>query len=62
MDLGNILLIGRWVGLILIVLGWLQVVPLILGWFGFALAASSFIFESVFKKNLPPPKKGGNHG
>jgi hypothetical protein len=54
------LLIARWIGLILIVLGWFQVIPLLLGWIGFGIACISFILESIYKKNLPPPKTGGN--
>ena len=60
MDLGNITLVARWVGLGLIVLTWIQAIPLVLGWVGFGIAALSFILEAIYKKNLPPPKKGGN--
>ena len=52
MDLGNITLVARWVGLGLIVLTWIQVVPLMLGWVGFGMAALSFILEAIYKKNL----------
>jgi hypothetical protein len=62
LDLGNITLVGRWVGIGLIVLTWVQVIPLTLGWVGFGLAAVSFILEAAYKKNLPPPGKGGNPG
>ena len=60
MDLGNITLVGRWVGIGLIVLTWIQVIPLTLGWVGFGMAAISFILEAIYKKNLPPPRKDGN--
>lgn len=62
MDLGNIFLIARWVGLGLIVLTWIQIIPLTLGWIGFGMAALSFALEAIYKKNLPPPGKGGNPG
>lgn len=62
LDLGYILIIGRWVGLGLIVLTWIQVIPLILGWVGFGIAAIFFVLEAIYKKNLPPPNKGGNSG
>jgi hypothetical protein len=52
LDLGNITLIARWVGLGLIVLTWIQVIPLILGWVGFGMAALSFVLEAIYKKNL----------
>jgi hypothetical protein len=62
LDLGNITLVARWVGIGLIVLTWIQVIPLILGWVGFGMAALSFVLEAIYKKNLPPPSKGGNPG
>ncbi len=62
MDLGNITLVARWVGIGLIVLTWIQVIPLTLGWVGFGMAAISFVLEAIYKKNLPPPSKGGNPG
>ena len=62
MDLGRITLLARWVGLGLIVLTWIQVIPLILGWVGFGVAAISFVLEAIYKKNLPPPNKGGSPG
>ncbi len=52
MDLGNITLVARWVGLGLIVLTWIQAIPLVLGWVGFGIAALSFILEAIYKKNL----------
>jgi len=52
LNLGNITLVGRWVGLGLIVLTWIQVIPLILGWVGFGMAALSFVLEAIYKKNL----------
>ena len=62
MKLENILMSARWVGLFLIVLGWLQIVPLLVGWIGFGLAGISFILESKYKKNLPPPNTDDNPG
>jgi hypothetical protein len=62
LDLGNITLVARWVGIGLIVLTWIQVIPLTLGWIGFGMAAISFVLEAVYKKNLPPPSKGGKPG
>jgi len=62
LDLGNITLVARWVGIGLIVLTWIQVIPLTLGWVGFGMAAISFVLEAIYKKNLPPPSKGGNPG
>lgn len=62
MDLGNITLVARWVGIGLIVLTWIQVIPLTLGWVGFGMAAISFVLETIYKKNLPPSSKGGNRG
>ena len=62
MDLGNITLVARWVGIGLIVLTWIQVIPLTLGWIGFGMAAISFVLEAIYKKNLPPPSKGGSPG
>ncbi|MDH3776604.1 MAG: hypothetical protein OER59_06060 [Desulfobulbaceae bacterium] len=62
MDLGNITLVARWVGIGLIVLTWIQVIPLTLGWVGFGMAAISFVLETIYKKNLPPSSKGGNPG
>ena len=62
MDLGNITLAARWIGIGLIVLTWIQVIPLTLGWIGFGMAAVSFVLEAIYKKNLPPPKEGGNSG
>jgi hypothetical protein len=53
-------LVGRWVGLILIVLGWIQAVPLLVGWIGFGIAGTSFILETIYKKNIPPPRTGSN--
>ena len=52
MDLGNITMVARWIGLGLIVLTWIQATPLILGWVGFCIAALSFILEAIYKKNL----------
>ena len=52
MDLANITLVARWVGLGLIILTWIQVVPLMLGWVGFGVAALSFVLEAIYKKNL----------
>jgi len=60
LDLGSITLVARWVGLGLIVLTWIQAIPLILGWVGFGMAALSFVLETIYKKNLPPPNKDGN--
>jgi len=60
LDLGNITLVARWVGLGLIVLTWIQVVPLMLGWVGFGMAAISFILESIYKKNLVSPSTDGS--
>ena len=62
MDLANITLVARWVGIGLIVLTWIQVIPLTLGWVGFGMAAISFVLETIYKKNLPPSNKGGNPG
>ena len=62
MDLANITLVARWVGIGLIVLTWIQVIPLTLGWIGFGMAAISFVLETIYKKNLPPSNKGGNPG
>jgi hypothetical protein len=62
LNLNDILMSARWVGLFLIVLGWLQIVPLLVGWIGFGLAAISFILESKYKKNLPPPNTDDNPG
>jgi hypothetical protein len=62
LDLGNITLAARWIGLGLIVLTWVQAIPLTLGWVGFGIAAISFIVESIYKKNLPPPNTNGNPG
>jgi hypothetical protein len=62
LNLEDILMSARWVGLLLIVLGWLQIVPLLFGWIGFGLACISFILESKYKKNLPPPNTDGNPG
>jgi hypothetical protein len=55
LDIGNITLVARWVGLGLIVLTWIQAIPLILGWVGFGIAALSFILEAIYKKNLASP-------
>jgi len=55
LDIGNITLFARWVGLGLIVLTWIQAIPLILGWVGFGIAALSFILEAIYKKNLASP-------
>ena len=52
MDIGNITLVARWVGLGLIVLTWIQAIPLVLGWVGFGMAALSFVLEAIYKKNL----------
>lgn len=60
MNLNYILMSARWVGLFLIVLGWSQIVPILVGWIGFGLAGISFILESKYKKNLPPPITDGN--
>ena len=62
MEIDRVLMIGRWFGLILIVLAWFQIIPLQLGWFGFAIAAVSFIMESVYKKNLKRPNTGAGPG
>jgi hypothetical protein len=62
LELGNITLVARWVGIGLIILTWIQVIPLTLGWVGFGMAAISFVLEAIYKKNLPPPSKGGNPG
>jgi hypothetical protein len=62
LDLGNITLVARWVGIGLIVLTWIQVIPLTLGWIGFGMAAISFVLETIYKKNLPPSSKDGNPG
>ena len=62
MDLANITLVARWVGIGLIVLTWIQVIPLTLGWIGFGMAAISFVLEMIYKKNLPPSSKGDNPG
>ena len=59
LDLGYILMTARWIGVGLIVLTWIQFIPLYLGWIGFGVAALSFVLEAIYKKNLPPPKKGG---
>ncbi|MDX1776588.1 MAG: hypothetical protein R3297_08395, partial [Desulfobulbales bacterium] len=56
LDLGNITLVARWLGVALIVLTWIQVIPLALGWLGFGMAALSFVLEAIYKKNIPPPK------
>ena len=55
LDIGNITLVARWVGLGLIVLTWIQAIPLMLGWVGFGIAALSFILEAIYKKNLASP-------
>jgi len=55
LDLGNVTLVARWVGLGLIVLTWIQAIPLVLGWIGFGIAALSFILEAIYKKNLASP-------
>jgi len=60
LNLDNTLMIARWVGLLFVVLGWLQIVPLLVGWIGFGLAGISFILESRYKKNLPPPNTDDN--
>jgi len=60
LDLGNITLVARWVGLGLIVLTWIQVTPLTLGWIGFGLAALSFVLEAIYKKNLASSRTGGS--
>jgi hypothetical protein len=60
LDLGNITLVTRWIGIGLIVLTWIQVIPLTLGWIGFGMAAISFVLEAIYKKNMPPSNKGGN--
>ena len=62
LNLGNTLMIARWVGLLLIVLGWFQIIPLLVGWIGFGIAGLSFILESIYKKNLPPQNADGNPG
>ena len=62
LNLDNILLITRWVGLLLIVLGWFQIIPLLVGWIGFGIACFSFILESIYKKNLITPNTDGNPG
>ena len=62
LNLNDILMSARWVGLLLIVLGWLQIVPLLVGWIGFGLAGIAFILESKYKKNLPSPNTDGNPG
>ena len=60
MDLGNITLVARWVGLGLIILTWIQAIPLVLGWVGFGMAALSFILESIYKKNLASSNTNDN--
>jgi len=60
LDLGNVTLAARWVGLGLIVLTWIKVIPLTLGWVGFGIAALSFILEAIYKKNVASPKIDGN--
>jgi hypothetical protein len=60
LDIGYILMTARWVGLGLIILTWIQLIPLALGWVGFGIAALSFVLEAIYKRNLPPPKNGGN--
>ena len=62
LNLGNILMVARWVGLFLIVLGWFQIIPLLVGWIGFGIAGFSFILESKYKKNLITPNTDGNPG
>ena len=62
LNLDNILMGTRWVGLLLVVLGWLQIVPLLVGWIGFGMACFSFILESKYKKNLITPNTDGNPG
>ncbi len=62
MKLDDILMSARWGGFLLIVLGWFQIVPLLVGWIGFGLAGISFILESKYKKNLPPPNTDDNPG
>lgn len=60
MELGNITLVARWVGLGLIVLTWIQAIPLTLGWVGFGIAALSFIVEAIYKKNLTSSSTDNN--
>ncbi len=62
MNLGNITLIARWVGVVLIVLGWIKAVPLLVGWIGFGIAGLSFILESIYKKNVTTSSSDGNPG
>ena len=62
LNIGNILMVARWVGLFLIVLGWFQIIPLLVGWIGFGIAGLSFILESKYKKNLITPNTDGNPG
>ena len=62
LKLDDILMSARWGGFLLIVLGWFQIVPLLVGWIGFGLAGLSFLLESKYKKNLPPPNTNGNPG
>jgi hypothetical protein len=58
LDLGNITLVARWVGLGLIILTWIQFIPLVLGWIGFGMAALSFVLEAIYKKNLASSNSG----
>jgi len=58
LNLGNITLVARWVGLVLIILTWIQFIPLILGWIGFGMAALSFVLEAIYKKNLASSSTG----
>ena len=62
MNLNNILIVARWVGIILIVLGWFKIVPLLVGWIGLGIAGISFTLESIYKKNLGHPNTDGNPG
>ena len=62
MNLDNTLMTARWVGILLVVLGWFQIVPLLVGWIGFGIAGISFILESIYKKNLTPPRADSNPG
>jgi len=62
LNLDQILMIARWVGLLLIVLGWFQIIPLLVGWIGFGIAGLSFILESIYKKNIASSGTDGNPG
>ena len=59
LNLSNIVLTTKWIGMSLIALCWIQVIPLLIGWIGFGIALISFIVETIYKRKLGTPATEG---